>query len=90
VNVLVRLGLSAAIALGTTIAGAVIIAIVDLYLTGHGYRSITREIAGDSVLGVHVSLGDIVLLVAAAAAGGLAWLLLPRLARPAGQPGSRS
>ena len=75
-NVLVRLGLSAAIALGTTIAGAIIIAIVDLYLTGHGYRSITREIASGSAWGMHVSLGDILLLTAAAAAGGLTFWLL--------------
>jgi hypothetical protein len=68
-----RLAISAATASGTAIVVAVAVAILDLYLTGHGYGSIRKEIAG-----VQLSIGDIVLLLAALSAGVLIWCLLPR------------
>jgi hypothetical protein len=57
----------------SSVVCAVIIAIVDLYLSGHGYTSLTREHVTWSEAGVHLSIGDLILLGTAALATGLTW-----------------
>lgn len=43
---------------------ALVIAVIDLYLTGHGYGSITREVITWDAAGVHLSIGDVTMLIA--------------------------
>ena len=60
------------------IVAAVGIAVVDLYLVGHGHGSLLRESMSWPAAGVHLSAGDLILLgaVLSAAAGG--WALSRR------------
>lgn len=74
----IRFVLSAVSAIGIGTAAAIVIAVADLYLTGHGYGSITREWITWEPAGVHLSPGDVILLVAATLAGGLTWHLSGR------------
>jgi hypothetical protein len=74
-SVLLRLGLSFATAFGVAILVALAITIIDLYLTGHGHASIGREILTWPQAGVHLSLADILMLIAAVATGVGVWCL---------------
>jgi len=62
VNTLVRLGLSAATGIGAGVVVALIVTVLDLYLTGHGYGSITREVITWEPGGVHLSIGGVCML----------------------------
>jgi hypothetical protein len=77
-NVIARLGITAAAMLVAAVVVAIAAAVVDLYLSGHGLGSISDEIISQPSWGVHLSMADLVLLVLAAAAGALTWWLLPR------------
>ena len=57
-----RFALSAAIGVGAGVAAAIVLAVLELYVTGHGYGSITREI----------------LLLVVVLAAGLTWFSLQR------------
>ena len=57
------------------IAGAIGLAIIDLYMTGHGLGSLTRETIAWDPGGVHMSAADVILLVVVFAAAVLAWRL---------------
>jgi len=72
-NMWLRGVIGAGAAFAAAIVAAVGVAVLDLYLTGHGQASITREIVSEPALGVHISLGDIILLVAALAVGSVTW-----------------
>ena len=76
-----RLGISFAAVIVTAVFVAIVLAIVDLYLTGHGLGSITREVVS-APEGVHLSIGDIILLAVAALAGAMTWALLPASSSP--------
>lgn len=60
-----RLVLSAGAGLGTALVAALGLTIVDLYLTGHNLGSITRPFVQWPAAGVHLSLADVLLLIAA-------------------------
>ena len=74
-NTLARLGTSAAAGIGAAIVAALIVTVIDLYLTGHGYGSITREVVTWAQAGVHLSIGDAGMLVTAIAAAVSTWYL---------------
>ena len=78
---LLRLALGLGAALATAIVVALAATVLDLYLTGHGHASIGREVVDWPQAGVHLSAADIAMLVAALAAGGVAWRLAGRTAR---------
>lgn len=73
---LLRLVVSLAVALGAALIAALAVALADLYLTGHGYRSITTETIALEGWGVHLSFGDVILLLAAFVSGILSWLVV--------------
>ena len=81
-SVLGRLGISIAAGIGTGIVAAIIITLIDLYFTGHGYGSITREIITWAPAGVHLSIGDLVMLVAVIAVAGSTWHVADHGAKP--------
>lgn len=55
------------------VISAVILAIIDLYLTGHGYGSILREIITWELVNVHLSSGDLIVLIASVLSGYVTW-----------------
>ena len=63
-SLLVRLCASAAAGIGAAVVAALVVTVIDLYLTGHGYGSITREVITWVPGGVHLSIGDISMLAA--------------------------
>ncbi len=75
-----RLALSIGAALGAAVVAAVVVTVLDLYVTGHGYGSVMREVITLDQAGVHLSLGDVVMLVAAIAVAVSTWYLTGRRA----------
>ena len=75
-SVLARLGITAGVVVGTAVVAAIAIAILDLYLSGHGLAEIRRQTISGS--GVELSIADIALLAIVAFAGALTWWVLPR------------
>jgi hypothetical protein len=73
-----RFALSAAIGVGAGLAAAVVLAVLEIYITGHGYGSITREIISWEPAGVHLSVADLALLLVVVLAAGLTWFSLQR------------
>jgi len=88
-RVLRRLILSGAIGVAVGVLSAIIITIADLYLSGHGYRGLAHEYVTWSAAGIHLSIGDMIMLGAVVVAGPLAWRILGRDAYPDGQPDAR-
>jgi hypothetical protein len=74
-NMPARMGISAAAGIGAAVMVALVVAIVDLHLTGHGYGSITNEVITWAQAGVHLSIGDLAMLVTAATACSTTWYL---------------
>ncbi len=58
-----RLLIAAAAAFAAAIAGVIGLAIIDLYMSGHGLGSLTRETITWDAGGVHMSIADVILLV---------------------------
>lgn len=75
---LYRLGLSLAVMLGTGIAAALVLTILNLYLSGHGHDFLLQEIITWDAGGVRLSPGDLIMLAAALLSGGLIWYLTGR------------
>lgn len=63
-SLLVRLGISTAAGIGAAVVAALVVTVIDLYVTGHGYGSITREVITWVPGGVHLSIGDVGMLFA--------------------------
>jgi len=59
----VRLATSAAVGIGVGIVVAIAVAVADVYLTGHGHESLMREVITWEPGGVHLSIGDLAMLV---------------------------
>lgn len=57
---------------------AIVIAIADLYLTGHGHDSLLKEAIRAPSLGMYLSIGDVLLLLAVVAAAWYTWHRLRR------------
>ncbi|MES2482942.1 MAG: hypothetical protein V4609_13165 [Pseudomonadota bacterium] len=74
-NLLVRLGISAAAGFGALVLAAFVVTLIDLYMTGHGYPSITREVITWDPAGVHMSIGDVGMLSAMVVAAVSIWYL---------------
>ena len=68
-----RLLTVAAVVFGTSLMCGLGLAIVDLYLTGHGMPSIGAETLRIPALGVALSVSDMIMLGATALAGWIAW-----------------
>jgi len=58
------------------VVAALIVAVIDLYLTGHGYGSITREVITWAPAGVHLSIGDLGMLATVIVVAVLTWHLV--------------
>jgi hypothetical protein len=71
------------VSVAITVALAVTIA--DLYLTGHGYRGLGDEWVTWSAAGVHLSIGDIIMLGLAVLAAVCAWIVTGA-SGPTGRP----
>jgi hypothetical protein len=52
---------------------AIVITLVDLYLTGHGMAPLNAPLLDWPAGGVHLSVADIIFLVAAAVAAAITW-----------------
>ena len=61
-SLLRRLIVSLVVGTASSIPCAVVVAIVDLYLSGHDYDGLTREYATWSAAGFHLSIGDMIML----------------------------
>jgi len=72
-SLLVRLAVSAAAGLGAALVTALVVAVIEMYLSGHDYGSITREIISLAPAGVHLSVGDVGVLIAIIAAAVSTW-----------------
>lgn len=72
-KLLVRLGASTVAGFGAALLSALVLALIDLYLTGHRYPSLRREIVSWEPAGVHMSAGDIGVLLATIIAAVIAW-----------------
>jgi len=64
-----------AIVAGAVVAvlSALAVTLINLYLVGHGYAGLMRESISWPAAGVHLSIGDIVMLSLAVAAAALTW-----------------
>jgi hypothetical protein len=69
----IRLLLSAGAALASAVLVAIVIAVVDLYLTGQGFAPLTGPLLEWAAAGVHLSLADLLFLVAAVLAAAITW-----------------
>jgi hypothetical protein len=65
--------LSFAAGLVSALVVAIGIAVVDLYLTGHGMAPLNAPLLDWPAGGVHLSLADIIFLGAAAIAAAITW-----------------
>jgi Mg/Co/Ni transporter MgtE len=68
-RLLVSLG--AGLAVGLLVA--LVLTLVDLYLSGQGYRSLSAPFVNAPALGVHVSMADVLFLIAVALGGVITW-----------------
>ena len=73
-----RIMLTLSVGAATVVLSAIIITIIDLYLSGHGHGGLTQEYPTWSAAGVHLSIGDIIMLGAAFLAVALTWGLYGR------------
>jgi hypothetical protein len=64
--------------MGAAIVAALIVTVIDLYVTGHGYGSIMREVITWGPAGVHVSIGDVGMLAAVGVVAVSTWYLVGR------------
>jgi hypothetical protein len=68
-----RLLLSFGAGLASALLVAIMIAVVDLYFTGHQLPALSAPLIDWSSMGVHLSLADILFLVAAVFATAITW-----------------
>jgi hypothetical protein len=69
----VRLLLSFGAGMGSALVVAIAITVVDLYLAGHGMESLNTPLLDWPAGGIHLSLGDVIFLGAAALAAAITW-----------------
>ena len=68
-----RLGLALGASFGSAVLAAIVLGILDLYLTGHGRPSVLRPWIDWPEAGVHLSRGDIVMYFVACLTGLGTW-----------------
>ncbi len=69
----VRALLSFAAGLASALVVAILIAVVDLYLVGHGIAPLDEPLLDWPGAGIHLSLADLIFLGAAALAAAITW-----------------
>jgi hypothetical protein len=69
----VRLLLSFGAVLASALVVAIAIAVVDLYLTGHDLAPLGAPLLDWPAAGIHLSLADLIFLVAAVLAAAITW-----------------
>jgi hypothetical protein len=74
-SLLVRLGISTAVGIGAAVAAALVITVMNLYFTGHGYGSLAREVITWDPAGVHMSIADVGIFAAMGGAAVMTWRL---------------
>jgi hypothetical protein len=74
-NLAGRLAVTAVAGIGAGIVAAIVLTVADLYLAGHGYGSTMRESITWAPAGVHMSIGDVVMLGTVAGVAGTTWYL---------------
>ena len=72
-STLFRLIVSACAAAVAAYLVALAMGLSDIYLSGHGAGTLGGPMLDLAALGVHVSLADVVVLIAALLAGGITW-----------------
>jgi hypothetical protein len=77
-SVLARLGISTAAGMAAAIAATLLVTVLDLYLTGHGHGSVTREVITWEHAGVHLSIADLGMLMTGIVVAALTWHLASR------------
>lgn len=75
-SMLVRLGISTAAGMAAAVAAALLVTVLDLYLSGHGHGSVTREVITWAHAGVHLSIADLGMLMTGIVVAFLTWYLL--------------
>ena len=75
VSMLVRLGISTAAGVAAAVSAAILVTVLDLYLTGHGHASVTREVITWAHAGVHLSIADVGMLMTGVVVAVLSWYL---------------
>ena len=75
---LVRLGISTAAGIAAAVAAALLVTVLDLYLSGHGHGSVTREVITWAHAGVHLSVADLGMLVTGIVVAVLTWYFVGR------------
>jgi hypothetical protein len=73
---LVRLIVSTIAGIGAAVVAAFVVTLIDLYLTGHGHASITREVITWAQAGIHLSIGDVAMLTMLIVVAALTWHLM--------------
>ena len=68
-----RLLMSLGAGVGTALLVAIGVAVADIYLTGHGRPPFNRPLIDAPAAGVHLGLGDVLLLGAAVLAAIITW-----------------
>ena len=69
----IRVLLSFAAGLASAFLVAMVMAGIDLYLTGHGMAPLNAPLLDWPAGGIHLSLADMIFLVAAALAAAITW-----------------
>jgi hypothetical protein len=69
----IRLLLSLIAGLGSAVLVAVAMAVVDLYLAGHGLQPLSTPLLDWPGAGIHLSLTDLIFLGAAVLASAITW-----------------
>ena len=68
-----RLLLSFGAGLASAVLVAIVFAVIDLYLTGHQLPALNSPLIDWPRLGVHLSLADVIFLLAAVLATAITW-----------------
>jgi hypothetical protein len=61
-SMLARLRIATAAGMAAAVAAALLVTVLDLYLSGHGHGSVTREVITWARAGVHLSIADVGML----------------------------
>jgi len=71
--ILRRLLVTFSVGAAVGVVSALLITTLDLYLSGHGHGGLTREYFTWSAGGVHLSIGDMIMLATVMLAAVLTW-----------------
>jgi hypothetical protein len=78
-RIALRIIVTIAAVIATFFVAAVCIAIIDLYISGHGGTGLTsRHLVDNARTGVHLSVGDVIALLMAASVAAAVNLFWPR------------